>query len=56
MMGFQRASWEQGVAGQALMEAGEQEATMALARASLVHININGIAASFNPDYAIGYL
>ena len=46
MLGFQRASWEQGVAGQALLEAGEQEAAIALARASLVHVNKNGVAAA----------
>jgi unsaturated rhamnogalacturonyl hydrolase len=46
MLGFQRASWEQGVAGQALLEAGEQEAAIALARASLVHVNSNGVVAA----------
>jgi rhamnogalacturonyl hydrolase YesR len=46
MLGFQRASWEQGVAGQALIEAGEQEAAIALARASLVHVNKSGVVAA----------
>jgi unsaturated rhamnogalacturonyl hydrolase len=46
MMGFQRASWEQGVAGQALLEAGEQDAAIALARASLVHVKSGGVVAA----------
>ncbi len=46
MLGFQRASWEQGVAGQALLEAGERDAAIALARASLVHVNKNGVVAA----------
>lgn len=46
MLGFQRASWEQGVAGQALIEAGELDAAIALARASLVHVNESGVAAA----------
>ncbi len=46
MMGFQRASWEQGVAGQALLETGEPDAAIALARASLVHVNQNGVVAA----------
>ena len=46
MLGFQRASWEQGVAGQALLEAGERDATIALARASLVHVNQSGVVAA----------
>ena len=45
MVGFQRASWEQGVAGQALMEAGERDAAIALARASLVHVKSGVVAA-----------
>jgi len=48
MLGFQRASWEQGVAGQALIEAGEQEAAIALARASLVHVNRSGVVAAWD--------
>ena len=46
MMGFQRASWEQGVAGQALLETGEREAAIALAHASLVHVNASGVVAA----------
>jgi unsaturated rhamnogalacturonyl hydrolase len=46
MLGFQRASWEQGVAGQALLEAGERDAAIALARASLVHVNAAGVVAA----------
>jgi len=46
MLGFQRASWEQGVAGQALIEAGELEAAIGLARASLVHVNQSGVVAA----------
>ncbi len=46
MLGFQRESWEQGVAGQALLEAGELEAALALARASLVHVNQSGVVAA----------
>jgi len=46
MMGFQRASWEQGVAGQALLEAGEKDAAIALAQASLVHVSKEGVVAS----------
>ncbi len=46
MLGFQRASWEQGVVGQALIEAGEQEAATALARASLVYVNQSGVVAT----------
>jgi rhamnogalacturonyl hydrolase YesR len=46
MMGFQRASWEQGVAGQALLEAGERDAAIALVRASLVHVNQSGVVAA----------
>jgi rhamnogalacturonyl hydrolase YesR len=46
MLGFQRASWEQGVAGQALLEAGERDAAIALARASLVHVNQSGVVAA----------
>ena len=46
MLGFQRASWEQGVAGQALLEAGERDAAIALARASLVHVNKSGVVAA----------
>jgi rhamnogalacturonyl hydrolase YesR len=46
MMGFQRESWEQGVAGQALIEAGEQDAAIALARASLVYISRDGVAGA----------
>ena len=46
MMGFQRASWEQGVAGQALLEAGERDAAIALARASLIYVNQNGVVAA----------
>ncbi len=48
MLGFQRASWEQGVAGQALIEAGEQEAAIALARSSLVRVNRSGIVAAWD--------
>jgi unsaturated rhamnogalacturonyl hydrolase len=48
MLGFQRASWEQGVAGQALIEAGEQGAAVALARASLVHVNQSGVVAAWD--------
>jgi rhamnogalacturonyl hydrolase YesR len=48
MMGFQRASWEQGVAGQALLEAGDRDAAVALARASLVYVNQNGVVAALN--------
>jgi rhamnogalacturonyl hydrolase YesR len=48
MMGFQRASWEQGVAGQALLEAGERDAAIALARASLIYENQNGVVAALN--------
>ncbi len=46
MMGFQRASWEQGVAGQALLEAGERDTAIALARASLIYVNQNGVVAA----------
>ena len=46
MMGFQRFSWEQGVAGQALLEAGERDAAIALARASLIYVNQNGVVAA----------
>lgn len=46
MLGFQRASWEQGVVGQALIEAGELDAALALARASLVHVNQSGVVAA----------
>ena len=46
MMGFQRYSWEQGVAGQALLEAGERDAAIALARASLIYVNQNGVVAA----------
>ena len=46
MMGFQRASWEQGVAGQALMESGELDGAIALARSSLVHINKQNVVAA----------
>ena len=46
MMGFQRDSWEQGVAGQALIEAGEINAAVALARSSLVHVNKQNVAAA----------
>ena len=46
MMGFQRASWEQGVVGQALLEAGERDAAIALARASLVYVNPSGVVAA----------
>ena len=46
MMGFQRESWEQGVVGQALMESGHWQAAMALARASLVHVNQDGVVAA----------
>ena len=45
MLGFKRASWEQGVAAQALLEAGEQSGVMALAYASLTQVNSNGIVA-----------
>ncbi len=48
MMGFQRASWEQGVAGQALLEAGERDTAIALARASLIYVNQNGVVAALN--------
>lgn len=47
MMGFQRASWEQGVVGQALLEAGERDAAIALARASLVYVNRSGVSAAW---------
>jgi unsaturated rhamnogalacturonyl hydrolase len=46
MLGFQRFSWEQGVAGQALIEAGELDAAIALARASLIHVNQSGVVAA----------
>ncbi len=46
MMGFQRASWEQGIAGQALIEAGELDAAIALARSSLVHVNSHNVPAA----------
>ncbi len=46
MLGFQRASWEQGVAGQALLEADERDAAIALARASLIYVNQNGVVAA----------
>jgi len=46
MLGFQRASWEQGVAGQALLEAGERDAAIALARASLIYVNASGVVAA----------
>lgn len=46
MLGFQRESWEQGVVGQALIEAGERGAALALARASLVHANGSGVVAA----------
>jgi len=48
MVGFQRASWEQGVAGQALLEAGERDAAIALARASLVHVRKGGVVAAID--------
>jgi rhamnogalacturonyl hydrolase YesR len=46
MLGFQRFSWEQGVAGQALLEAGERDAAVALARASLIYVNASGVVAA----------
>ena len=46
MLGFQRYSWEQGVAGQALLEAGERDAAIALARASLIYVNPSGVVAA----------
>ncbi len=46
MLGFARRSWEQGVAGQALLEAGDREGAVALARASLVDVNGEGIVAA----------
>ncbi len=46
MMGFQRASWEQGVAGQALLEAGEIQGAIALAQASLVNVSKEGVVAA----------
>jgi rhamnogalacturonyl hydrolase YesR len=46
MMGFQRQSWEQGTAGQALLEAGEVDAAIALARASLVNVTKDGVVAA----------
>ncbi len=45
MLGFQRQSWEQGVAGQALLEMGERDAAVALARASLVNVTKEGVVA-----------
>ncbi len=47
MMGFQRASWEQGVVGQALLEAGERDTAIALARSSLIYVNSNGVVAAW---------
>jgi rhamnogalacturonyl hydrolase YesR len=52
MLGFQRASWEQGVAGQALLEAGERDTAIALARASLVHVNKSGVVAAIDGSTA----
>jgi unsaturated rhamnogalacturonyl hydrolase len=46
MMGFQRASWEQGVAGQALLEAGDLDGAIALAEASLVNVSKEGVVAA----------
>jgi rhamnogalacturonyl hydrolase YesR len=46
MLGFQRLSWEQGVVGQALIEAGERDLAIALARASLVFVDRNGVVAA----------
>lgn len=46
MLGFQRQSWEQGTAGQALLEAGELDAAIALARASLVNVTKEGVVAA----------
>jgi rhamnogalacturonyl hydrolase YesR len=46
MLGFKRASWEQGVAGQALLEAGERDGAIALARASLVDVSPTGVVAA----------
>jgi hypothetical protein len=46
MLGFQRASWEQGVAGQALLEAGELDQAIALARASSVNVSKDGVVAA----------
>ncbi len=46
MMGFQRQSWEQGTAGQALLEAGELDAAIALAHASLVNVTKEGVVAA----------
>ncbi|MEI6107381.1 MAG: glycoside hydrolase family 88 protein [Opitutae bacterium] len=46
MMGFQRQSWEQGTAGQALLECGEIDAAIALARASLVNVTKEGVVAA----------
>jgi rhamnogalacturonyl hydrolase YesR len=47
MMGFQRESWEQGTCAQALLEAGELDAAQALALASVVHANKDGIVAAY---------
>ena len=46
MLGFQRESWEQGVVGQALIEAGERDTAIALTHASLVRVNQNGVIAA----------
>ena len=46
MLGFQRESWEQGVVGQALIEAGERDTAIALAHASLVRVNQSGVVAA----------
>ena len=46
MMGFQRASWEQGIAGQALSEAGELQAAISLVQSSFVHTSKQKVIAA----------
>ena len=44
-LAFQRKSWEQGAVGTAFLEAGDDEAVIALARASLIYPTREGLAA-----------
>jgi len=46
MLAMQRYSWEQGVAGQALWESGDQEMAVLLARASLINTTQDGRLAA----------
>ncbi|HVT83470.1 MAG TPA: glycoside hydrolase family 88 protein [Phycisphaerae bacterium] len=44
-LAFQRKSWEQGVVGTAFLEAGDDEAVISLARASLIYPTRDGLPA-----------